>query len=59
MVVLCTEHGSIEKEHGSGECNMDLVVPFEMEHGFQILKWDGLSVIRFLVWMAFYMEVHS
>ena len=31
-------------EHGSGEQNMDLVVPFEMEHGSQILKKDDLSI---------------
>ena len=40
------EHWSIEMEHGSGERNMDLVVPFEMEHGSQILKKDGLDVIH-------------
>ena len=31
-------------EHGSGEWNMDLVVPFEMEHGSQIQKY-GLPVV--------------
>ena len=40
------EHGSIEMEHGSGDRNMDLDVPFEMEPGCQILKKYGLSVVR-------------
>ena len=34
-------------ELGSGEQNMDLVVPFETENGSQILK-DGLFVIRLI-----------
>ena len=41
------KHGSIETKHGSDEQNMDLVVPFEMEHGSQILKF-GLFVIRLI-----------
>ena len=43
---LLTRTGSIEMEHGSGKQNMDLVVPFEMEHGSQVLKKYGLFVIR-------------
>ena len=70
MIVLCAEHGSVERdernmdplkwnmdmvtrngsikmEHSSDKQNMDLVVPFEMEHRSQILKY-GLSVVRLL-----------
>ena len=46
MIVLCTEHGSVETEHGSGEQKMDFAVPFEMEHGSQILKKDGISIVH-------------
>ena len=41
------EHGSIEREHVSGKWNIDLVFPFEMEHGSQILK-NNLSVIHWI-----------
>ena len=51
------EHGSIETEHESGEWNMDLVVPFQIEHGSQIIK-DGLSSSVWSVRLLFHMEVH-
>ena len=43
------EYGSIERGHGSGEQNIDLVVPFEMEHGSQILK-KGWCVCHLFGW---------